>query len=197
MVDESLDLQTNPVEIVPVGHGRWFLGITAALLRTLQGRRAMHMAAIHGHVEVLSALVAAGAVVTKATKHDRWGPGSCADSVATRDSRGQTPLHFAAAEGHAAAVARLLELGAAVAPKDNIDGGGALQGRQGRCNTPLHWAAEEGHVEVAKLLLAARAPLDSQNNDGWGPRWEDGLYPLSGCGGDIRESQNTIELNKI
>eukprot|EP00438_Fugacium_kawagutii_P029144 Skav225249 [mRNA] locus=scaffold988:45343:46749:- [translate_table: standard] len=39
--------------------------------------------------------------------------------------------------------------------------------------TPLHWAARLGRVEVAKLLVAARAALDSQSNDGRGPRWEE------------------------
>lgn len=44
-----------------------------------------------------------------------------------------------------------------------------------RGDTPLHDAARQGQAAVAQLRLAANAPLDARNNDGRGPRWDDGL----------------------
>eukprot|EP00438_Fugacium_kawagutii_P015116 Skav214607 [mRNA] locus=scaffold57:991377:991993:- [translate_table: standard] len=76
----------------------------------------------------------------------------------TLPRRGRTPLHRAAEYGQAAAVARLLELRAAVAPRD-ADG-----------DTPLHDAVRNGHKEVVQLLVAVQAPLDLKNNRGRGPR---------------------------
>eukprot|EP00438_Fugacium_kawagutii_P024359 Skav225970 [mRNA] locus=scaffold4916:21927:23667:- [translate_table: standard] len=116
------------------------IGRTSIARRLSLCNTALHFAANFGRVEVLSALAAAGADVEK---------------------EGERPLHLAARNGHAGAVARLLELGAMVAPRD-------FEG-----DTPLHDAAEYGHVEVAKLLAAAKAPLDSRNRQGRGPRWED------------------------
>src|SRR5690606_278888 len=55
---------------------------------------------------------------------------------------GMAPLHFAAREGHAAAVQALLEAGA------DID-----QGRDGDRSTPLLIATLNGHFDLAKALL--------------------------------------------
>eukprot|EP00438_Fugacium_kawagutii_P015114 Skav214605 [mRNA] locus=scaffold57:960850:967453:- [translate_table: standard] len=112
----------------------------------LIGDTALHWAAVIGSAEVISALGAAGADIEATTGWFR---------------RGETALHLAAQEGHSAAVAQLLELRAAVAPRD-------AEG-----NTPLHDAARKGHEEVVQLLRAAKASLDSQNNSGWGPRGDD------------------------
>eukprot|EP00438_Fugacium_kawagutii_P029143 Skav225248 [mRNA] locus=scaffold988:18606:27195:- [translate_table: standard] len=57
-----------------------------------EGRTAMHVAGYAGHVEVLSALAAAGADLEKTTNRYRWGP---------RELRRRrwTPLHWAADQG--------------------------------------------------------------------------------------------------
>eukprot|EP00438_Fugacium_kawagutii_P029145 Skav225250 [mRNA] locus=scaffold988:59215:60126:- [translate_table: standard] len=48
-----------------------------------------------------------------------------------------------------------------------------LGGAVSRGNAPLHDAARHGHVAVVNLLVEAGAALDSENDKGWGPRWED------------------------
>ncbi|CAD7695433.1 unnamed protein product [Ostreobium quekettii] len=54
-------------------------------------------------------------------------------------------LHFAAANGHTDVVARLLQAGATVNPRNEHG------------NTPLHWASLNGHREVVSLLMGAGA----------------------------------------
>ncbi|GAB4818451.1 hypothetical protein N2152v2_005497 [Parachlorella kessleri] len=62
-------------------------------------------------------------------------------SVEAVDAVGRTPLFYAAREGHAAAVVKLVRSGARV---DATNSYGA---------TPLHAAAREGHVPVIEALL--------------------------------------------
>ena len=64
---------------------------------------------------------------------------------------GQTPLSWAAENGHEAVVKLLLEKGADVECKSN-DG-----------RTPLWWAAEKGHEAVVKLLLEKGADVESKD----------------------------------
>eukprot|EP00438_Fugacium_kawagutii_P029149 Skav225254 [mRNA] locus=scaffold988:115213:117893:- [translate_table: standard] len=130
---------------------------SGAVRRTHEnGWTAMHCAAAKGHAEVLSALAKAGGDV----EAEGGGRREPRELRRLRDHRRDATRPRGVAD--AAPAAELLELGAAVAPKD--------------CNgdTPLHKSAFYGRVEVAKLLLAARAPLDTKNGNGQGPRW-DGL----------------------
>eukprot|EP00887_Chlorella_sp_A99_P001694 scaffold8.g1694.t1 len=94
------------------------------------GRRALHVAAAHGHAAAVALLLAAGE------------PGS----ETTRCKSGFQPVHYASHGGHVAALEALLEAapGTAAAP---TRGG----------STPLHLAAAAGRGEAAALLLA-RAP---------------------------------------
>merc|ERR1719264_1888114 len=62
--------------------------------------------------------------------------------------RGYTPLHAAAWQGHAAAVAALLEGGA------HTD----VEAENG--STPLFWAERNGHSSVAQLLQKAQSMPD-------------------------------------
>ncbi|CAJ1360972.1 unnamed protein product, partial [Effrenium voratum] len=64
--------------------------------------------------------------------------------LSKREANGGTALHLAAAAGHGAAVARLLELNAP-----------SLRDKDGR--VPLHLAAFQGHHEVLSLLLDSKA----------------------------------------
>ena len=65
------------------------------------------------------------------------------------DVAGRTPLHAAAAGGHAGISARLL---AAEAPPAAVDRGG---------RTPLHWAALNGHGSTVGVLADAMQAADS------------------------------------
>ena len=65
--------------------------------------------------------------------------------VDARDAKQLTPLHVAAAGGHAGAMRRLLGLGAEVDPCDS------------RGRTPLHHAAKQGRVAAAEALVRTRS----------------------------------------
>jgi hypothetical protein len=75
-----------------------------------------------------------------------------------KDTSGQTPLSWAAENGHEAVVALLLEKGAELESKDNIYG-----------ETPLSWAAANGHEAVVALLLEKGAELESKASHGLTP----------------------------
>jgi len=65
-----------------------------------------------------------------------------------------TPLHVAAAKGHADVARLLLEHGADVNAKESVHDA-----------TPLHVAAAMGHADVAKLLLEHRANVHAKYGD--------------------------------
>ena len=67
--------------------------------------------------------------------------GKGADVESKDKLRGQTPLSWAAKDGHEAAVKLLLKKGADVKPKDDAG------------QTPLSQAIRGGHKAVVKLLL--------------------------------------------
>jgi len=72
------------------------------------------------------------------------------------DASGHTPLYAAAWNGHAEAVAALLQ-------------GKADPQRSANGYTPLHAAAWQGHTEVVRRLALAGASLNSQDADGSTP----------------------------
>jgi len=76
--------------------------------------------------------------------------------VDARDSEyNQTPLSWAAENGHDGVVELLLETG-----KVDVDA------RDKRSRTPLSWAAENGHVDVVKLLLeTGNVDVDARDSE--------------------------------
>ena len=83
--------------------------------------------------------------------------------AAVTNTRGGTPLHLAARQGHVRTASALLAAGASVDAKDK-DGW-----------TPLHLAADGGHEEVVRLLLDDKADPNALNNHA------DKLSPLHGA----------------
>ncbi|MGA2109022.1 MAG: ankyrin repeat domain-containing protein, partial [Syntrophorhabdales bacterium] len=82
------------------------------------------------------------------------------DLVLSKDDSGDTPLHWAALNGHKEVAELLLARKADVDAKNN-DG-----------NTPLQWAAQGGHKDVAELLLAHKAQVDAADISGVTPLHE-------------------------
>lgn len=82
------------------------------------------------------------------------------------NGNGQTPLTWAAMNGHAAVTRLLLE------NKAQADSRGRLDKR-----TPLSWAADNGHEAIVELLLAAGAQVDAKCVEGRTPL----LYAVRGC----------------
>lgn len=124
------------------------------------GATSLHVAAQHGHTEVISVLIKAGADL-EASDNQGFSPLHLA--VWDRHSlvvmallkagadfeastlEGSTPLYMAAEGGQSAVVAALIETGAN--PDTRVPSGG----------TPLSTAAARGHVGVVKILLDADA----------------------------------------
>lgn len=72
------------------------------------------------------------------------------------DEKGWTPQHEAALLGLDQAMLALIKAGASVRAKESVHGG-----------TPLHVAAFNGRLNVVKVLLAAKAPVNARDNEGW------------------------------
>jgi ankyrin repeat protein len=79
----------------------------------------------------------------------------CPESAASRNKLGETPLHWAALEGHNDLVELLLAHGADVNAKDNGN------------YTALHEAALAGHNDLVELLLAHGADVNTKDKDGF------------------------------
>ncbi|ATD66755.1 hypothetical protein CNR27_04260 [Luteimonas chenhongjianii] len=109
--------------------------------RDAQRRSALHVAAFHGHADILAALLAAGA------------------DVRGRDSDGRTPLLEAARGGRMAALDALLAAGADVAAVD-IAGRNALM---------LACSAELPSAALVQRLLDLGVPADVVDGDGRKP----------------------------
>ena len=97
------------------------------------GDKALHRAAMEGHVEIMRLLMDNGADINAA------------------DAFGERPLHYAADAGHMEAVRQLIERGAQVNAVDSDH------------RTAADSATSEGHAEIARFLrrlqfLATRLP---------------------------------------
>jgi ankyrin repeat protein len=119
------------------------------------GETALHVCARTGKPEAVKALIASGATVDTI---ENW--------------RGQTPLMWAAAEGHSAAMRVLIEAGADVNARSSIITWERQRTEEPRDKwlppgglTPLLFAARDGKLESAKLLLSAGADVNVVDPD--------------------------------
>jgi ankyrin repeat protein len=119
------------------------------------GETALHTCARAGKVEAAKVLLARGASVDAG---DSW--------------RGQTPLMWAAAQGHPAMMRTLIEAGADVNARSTVVAWERQRTSEPRDKwlppgglTPLLFAAREGCVECTKVLAAAGADLDLVDPD--------------------------------
>jgi hypothetical protein len=103
------------------------------------GSTPLHVAARHGHLDVVKFLIASGA-----------------DVNAQRDDK-ERPLGDAAFKGYADVANFLITSGAEVNCKGFHD------------YTPLHWAAETGQPQVVLLLLEKGADREAKDSDGRTP----------------------------
>ena len=125
----------------------------------------LHHAAESGHVDAIAALAAAGADPNARAMPDEPDATYAAVRVAVGSySTGSTwwqhrasPLHFAAWEGHDAAISALHSAGADVMARANNG------------YTALHLAAMYGHPGAVSALLAAGAEMNAGNSFGWTP----------------------------
>ncbi|XP_068621070.1 E3 ubiquitin-protein ligase MIB1 isoform X2 [Battus philenor] len=134
------------------------------------GHTALQAAAQNGHVEVVRALVEAGAEADaedrdgdRAAHHAAFGDEPAAlralaaagADLNARNRRRQTPLHIAVNKGHLGVVRTLLQL--AVHP--------SLQDSEG--DTPLHDAISKNRDDILTLLLDHGADMTRTNNNGF------------------------------
>ncbi|XP_041937519.1 ankyrin repeat domain-containing protein 50 [Alosa sapidissima] len=148
-VDETAGSQPTAVAAVTPLLAAASMGHAGAVNRVLfwgaavdaidgEGRTALCLAAAHGNLEVVRALLDRGLDENH------------------KDDLGWTPLHAAACEGHRAVCAALTERGS-MARVGELD----VEGR-----TPLVLAAQEGHCSTVRLLLDRRSPIDQRGYDG-------------------------------
>ncbi|KAK1385238.1 MSP domain-containing protein [Heracleum sosnowskyi] len=125
------------------------------------GRTALHVAAIYGHLEVLRFLLSVGSDPDVA------------------DCKGWTPLHCASAEGHMKAVELLLDCSRYVKYAVTKDGQTAYALAVKKGNSELydmlhlgdvwHRAATKGDVDALKSCLAEGVEVNGKDQNGWTP----------------------------
>jgi ankyrin repeat protein len=139
------------------GYGDAVLALLAtrpAVAKALRTRgAALALAAANAHLEVVAALLAAGAALNLPFGSD-----------------GEAPLGLAAAEGHGAVVRALLRARARVDARRGADGA-----------TPLSVAAQFGHAGVLDQLLQAGADPNAARADGAGPLFQAAQNGHLGC----------------
>lgn len=130
------------------------------------GETALHLAALHGHKQIVNLLL------------------SCGAAVNVQDEDGETPLHYAAGKGYPDIVELLLAYQADVRVRNsqhwtllylagehgnteivnflNIPRGDPSAWRN-RGDTPLHRAVQSGNAQVVQLLLAHGAEVNATN----------------------------------
>ena len=115
------------------------VGASASAVDPSNGASAVFMAAVIGHLEVVRALLKAGASAHQAMNN------------------GATPLFMAAQNGHLAVVRVLL-----------VEAGARVHQANNNGTTPLFIAAQNGHLEIVRVLLVeAGASVNQARYDGY------------------------------
>ncbi|XP_042422404.1 probable E3 ubiquitin-protein ligase XBOS33 [Zingiber officinale] len=170
-------------------HGHWEVVQTLLIYRSivtrtdyLNGRSALHFAAVGGHVRCIRLLVvdfipSAPYDMIAAEKDGTGSPGRALDQKYDRSALmkfinkpadgGITALHMTALNGYFDCVQLLLDLGANISVATfnygssfNLIGAGS---------TPLHYAACGGNLKCCQILLARGASRLALNCNGWLP----------------------------
>ena len=123
------------------------------------GRSPLSLAAERGHMETAVLLLEKGA------------------SVATKDARGWTALHWACNKGYESMARHLLS---------QHEADPSVRDRQGA--TALYWAAEKGHESIVRLLLDNGAQVNMQEARG--------TTPLQGASANGHEAVVRLLLDK-
>lgn len=118
---------------------RKYKGTQAVNWKDIDGRIALHWAALNGNTDVLLLLILSGASLNAKSVH------------------GDTPLHCAAIRGRTDCLKILLNEGALRSQPDE-DG-----------DTALHVASSRGHIECVKLLIQCGAVINTKNFAGQTP----------------------------
>lgn len=126
------------------------------------GNQPLVWAAMDGHFQAVSLLLARGAQITAENKE------------------GATAIYWAAHNTHATIIWLLLNSGAKCRPKDKIGWGPLHQAafigntevtsitmKDVECYTSTHHAALKGHASMVNLLVERGADLEDQDNDRW------------------------------
>ncbi|KAK4357318.1 hypothetical protein RND71_022928 [Anisodus tanguticus] len=126
-----------------------------------QGRTPLHIAAIHGHVEVIQFLVSVGS------------------DPDMKDSQGWTPLHFAAHQGHVEAVVFLVNHSNFAKYTVTKQGNTAYELATDKghyrlydllqLGDTLHRAARKGDVADIKKCIAEGVNVNGRDQNGWTP----------------------------
>eukprot|EP00262_Sarcandra_glabra_P001580 TRINITY_DN11714_c0_g1_i4.p1 TRINITY_DN11714_c0_g1~~TRINITY_DN11714_c0_g1_i4.p1 ORF type:complete len:496 (+),score=42.80 TRINITY_DN11714_c0_g1_i4:441-1928(+) len=159
-------------------YGHWEVVQTLLLFRSnvtradyLNGRTALHFAAVNGHVRCIRLVVAdfipsaPYEALASLANGDR-GEGSSLSTLTKFVNKaadgGTTALHMAALNGYFDCVQLLLEIHANVSAVTSMDLIGAG-------STPLHYAACGGNLKCCQILLARGASRLALNCNGWLP----------------------------
>ena len=116
----------------------------------------LHIASSKGHLEVVKALIEAGAEVSPQNQNLKFPvihPSRTLNVSFAASLFGTEPLHLACKGGHLGVVNELIKAGA----KQNKDHEG---------NYPLHLACQNGQLEVVKALIEAGAEIQNKDNNG-------------------------------
>lgn len=167
-------------------YGHWEVVQTLVLYKAnvnradyLNGRTALHFAAVNGHSRCVR-LLFADAVPSvphfwNSLRADQGQEESLVNFDLSACSRiankpadgGITALHMAALNGHAESVQLLLDLGANISAVTVQDG--STIDLIGAGSTPLHYAACGGNIQCCQILIARGASCSAENANGWTP----------------------------
>ncbi|KAL4787644.1 hypothetical protein BJX76DRAFT_354123 [Aspergillus varians] len=109
-------------------------------IKRAEGMTGLHLAAYFGLVGPVWSLIHEG------------------QSVNSYDENNNTPLLWAARNGHAELVEKLLKT-----PQIDKDS------KDKECRGPLSWAAKNGHADIVQILLGEKAAADDADKDGHTP----------------------------